>query len=569
MRLAGIWAFLLVFVLSCGRGAPAPQAPPVPPELADVRRLLTQATFGVTDAGVAAVADAGLSGWLDAQFALPLGTTCVQYLDERKVQLAADPRALTLGADQFYECFYARAATAPDQLRQRMAFALSQIFVISMRNEQFFHHIRSAGSYYDMLTADAFGNYRTLLEDVTLHPAMGMYLTYFYNQPDDPTTGRVPDENYAREILQLMSIGLCKLNPDGSPRLDGQGRAIPTYSHDDVAGLAKVFTGFSWYSPAATDTAFWTGASPESEIRPMTLYPQWHSNSAKAFLGTTLAPAAAADPAGDLEAALDAIFNHPNVGPFFGRRLIQQLVTSNPSPAYVGRVAAAFDDDGRGVRGDLKAVIRAVLLDPEARDLAGAQAPGFGKLREPVLRFTQWMRAFGAQSRSGAFLLGNTDDTGSALGQSPLNAPSVFNFWQPGYQPALGPFSGTGMEAPEFVGVDEVSVAGYINFMQAVVDQGCGGGSATSPATPGPDIQSTYAQEVPLAGDPEALVARLEQTLLCGTLSPELRSALTEAVASVPLPADGDSARLASARLDRVKLAVFLVLASPEFLHQR
>ena len=560
--------FPIILGIACGGGSKAPKAVGVPPAdpQTDIRRFLTQATFGVTEGDVQSVAASGYPAWLDAQFAQPVSASAVSYMDARSAQLQADPRGFSLGPGQFYEFFYRNAATAPDQLRQRVAFALSQICVISMRNDIFVNHSRQAGAYYDMLAADAFGNFRTLLEDVTLQPGMGFYLSSIWNLPDQPGSTRIPDENYAREVMQLMSIGLDQLNPDGTARLDGQGQPVPTYSHADVAGLAKVFTGFGWYAPFPTDTTFWGGVGSDSDVNPMTLYPDYHSTSSKSFLGTTLA-AGPADPAGDLEAALDTLFNHPNVGPFVALRLIQRLVTSNPSPAYVGRVAAAFADNGKGVRGDLRAVVRAVLLDPEARDLALARAPGYGKLREPVLRLTQWMRAFSATSQSGDYLLGNTDAESYGLAQSPLTAPSVFNFWRPDYAPALPAFAGSALAAPEYQVVDAVSVAGYLNFMQDVVDQGCGGGAYSSPATDGPDIRAAYAAETALAGDPGALASRLDLLLLNGTMTGDLRRQIVETVASVAIP--DPPAAAAQARLDRVKLAVFLTLASPEFLHQR
>lgn len=560
--------FPIILGIACGGGSRAPKGVGVLPAdpQTDIRRFLTQATFGVTEGDVQSVAASGYPAWLDAQFAQPVSASAVAYMDARSAQLQADPRGFSLGTNQFYEFFYRNVATAPDQLRQRVTFALSQILVISMRNDIFITRPRLAGAYYDMLETDAFGNFRTLLEDVSLQPGMGFYLSTIFNLPDQPGSTRIPDENYAREVMQLMSIGLDLLNPDGTAQLDIHGQPIPTYSHADVAGLAKVFTGFGWYAPYPTDITFWSGVGSDSEVNPMTLYPDYHSTSNKSFLGTNLTEGPA-DPAGDLKAALDTLFNHPNVGPFLGRRLIQALVTSNPSPGYVGRVAAAFADNGKGVRGDLQAVVRAVLLDPEARNLTLAKAPGFGKLREPVLRLTQWMRAFSATSQSGDYLLGNTDAEFYGLGQSPLNAPSVFNFWPPDYAPPLAAFAGSGLVAPEFQVVDAVSVAGYLNFMEDVVDQGCGGGTLSSPATDGPDIRSVYAAETPLAGDPDALAAHLNLLLVNGTMTDELRQQIVAAVASVAVP--DPPAAAAQAQLNRVKLAVFLTLASPEFLHQR
>jgi uncharacterized protein (DUF1800 family) len=553
--------FAAALFLGCGGGSSS-QAPPQDPpgSTADARRFLTQATFGPTDAEASRLMAAGYAGWLEGQFNQPASGTFLEYLDLRSAQIDAYNAGVAtgkkaLGPNQIYERFYGLAATAPDVLRQRVAFALSQIMVVSMQDSRLAGHLRSVASYYDALEAGAFGNFRKLLEDVTLHPAMGIYLSAFDNLKEDPTRGRLPDENFAREVMQLFTIGLNELNPDGTLKLDTAGKPIPTYTHDDVAGLAKVFTGFGWYAPFPSDDTFWSGVGSDSQVRPMMFYPQFHSTSPKQFLGRTLP--GTADPALELKAALDALFNHPNVGPFLARRLIQRLVTSNPTPAYVGQVAEVFNDNGKGVRGDLKAVLKAILLNPEAR------SPGSGKLREPLLRFTQWARAFGAVSQSGFWLVGNTDDPAQALGQSPLNAPNVFNFWRPGYVPAQAEFAGTGLVAPEFQGVNEVSVAGYLNFMLAVVDQGWGGGDATSPATAGPDVQCAYAAESALAAVPADLADHLDQMLLGGAMSPTLRADLVAAMEGIPLTTG------AGATLNRAKLAVLLVLASPEFLHQR
>jgi uncharacterized protein (DUF1800 family) len=285
-----------------------------------------------------------------------------------------------------------------------------------------------------MLGDNAFGNYRTLLQQVSLHPMMGVYLTHLANQKEDTATGREPDENYAREVMQLMSIGVHRLNIDGSVVTDGSGAPVPAYSQADIAGLARVFTGMSWYSPTPTNNTFLgRNRDPDASIRPMIFYPVFHSTSAKTFLGTTIA-GGSTDGAAELNTALDVIFNHPNVGPFIGRQLIQRLVTSNPSPAYVQRVATVFNNNGSGVRGDLAAVIRAILLDAEARDMTSVSSATFGKVREPMVRLANWMRAFSATSVSGNYLITSTS-ANTSLGQSPLASPSVFNFYRPGYIP--------------------------------------------------------------------------------------------------------------------------------------
>lgn len=572
----GLALAALLGLLACGGGSSS-QAPPkdLPATPADARRFLTQATFGASDGDVEVLSRTGYAGWLGGQLQQPLpATPFVAWMDNRSAQFAAANAGkttglFTLGPNQFYEHFYDLATNAPDSVRQRAAFALSQIFVVSMQDSQLYGHLRSVASYYDMLQADAFGNFRTLLEDVTLHPAMGIYLSTFDNLKEDPTRGRLPDENYAREVMQLFTIGLEQLNPDGTLKKDGTGNPVPTYTHDDVAGLAKVFTGWGWYSPNPTSTTFWKLPGPGSETTSMTFYPAYHSVGAKAFLGVTIPATTAPDPAGDLKLALDTLFQHPNTGPFLATRLIQQLVASNPSPAYVGRVAAAFADNGSGVRGDLAATFKAVLLDPEARDASVALAPGGGKLREPVLRLTQWLRAFGATSQTGMWLMPALDSTVSGLGQSPMNSPSVFNFWRPGYIPAQGQLGVNNLTAPEFQIVDEVSVAGYLNFLENLVANGIGGGSGALPPTTTSDITAAYVPELAVADQPDALATVVGDALTFGTMSPALHQELVTAVTARALPTNGVAADLAKARLDRVKLAVFLTMASPEFLNQR
>lgn len=548
-----------------GGGTPPP---PVPPTSAEAGKLLTQATFGPTDTLISQVQAQGLAGWLDGQLALGGDPTAhVTYLDARLAQLRQTNPNATLNGNHVYESWWRQASTAPDQLRQRVAFALSQIFVVSLLDPTV--DARGVGSYYDMLTRNALGNFRTLLEDVTLHPMMGRYLTYLANQKEDAAGTRTPDENYAREVMQLMTIGLVELNADGTVRTNAQGEPISTYTPADIAGLAKVFTGLSWYSPTpSNNTFFGRNADVDRSVRPMIWYDVYHSTSQKAFLGTTIAPSTTVDGPGDLKVALDRLFNHPNVGPFIASRLIQQLVTSNPSPAYVGRVAAVFANNGAGVRGDMRAVVRAVLLDPEARNLGDASSATFGKLREPVIRLATWIRAFGATSQSGNWLITSTS-ANTSLAQTPLASPSVFNFWRPGFVPPSSTELGSrNLLAPEMQVVDEVTVAGYLNTMQSVVDQGIG---STPPGGSGRDVRSAYAAELPLAETPSALVDRMNLLLFYGQMSQALRDRITAAVTSVAIPSGANvtQAQIDAARLNRVKTAVYLSMSAPEFIVQR
>jgi uncharacterized protein (DUF1800 family) len=372
----------------------------------------------------------------------------------------------------------------------------------------------------------------------------------------------VPDENFAREVMQLFTIGLHELNPDGTVKLDARNEPIETYTNEDVTGLAKVFTGWSWGGPDTGDQRFYGSIKdPRRETMPMQPYPQFHSTSEKRFLGVVVPAQSGADPQASLAAALDRLANHPNVGPFIGRQLIQRLVTSNPTPQYVARVAAQFADNGEGTRGDMRAVIRAVLLDEEARDPVAAANPVFGKLREPVLRLAHWIRVFNARSVSNEFLIGSTDSPGSSLGQSAYRAPSVFNFYRPRYVPPNTPVADAGMVSPEMQITHETSVAGYLNMMRGVVERGVGSGNPR-------DVRTAYDAELRLADRPDLLVERMNLLLLGGGMSMDLRAQVEQAVGSVQVSST-DAARAERARLDRVRLAVYLTMASPEYLVQR
>lgn len=506
-------------------------------------QFLAQATFGPTAASIDALAASSKSAWINAQFAMPQ-TLHRDYIQERTA-------AGGLTAYSMLESFWKQAAIGDDQLRQRATFALSQIFVISMVDPNVGTRSAGVAGYYDMLGQNAFGNFRNLLQGVALHPMMGIYLSHMRNQKE--SGARVPDENFAREVMQLMTIGLYQLNQDGSIKTSG-GKPIETYTHDDVMGLAKVFTGWSWAGPDQSATRFNGGnADPARDWTPMQSYSAYHSTSAKTFLGVTTNGSAEAD----LKVALDTLFNHPNVGPFIGRQLIQRLVSSNPSPAYISRVAAAFNNNGAGVRGDMRAVIRAVLLDPEAAATGSAK-----KLREPVLRMVNWMRAFNAKSTSGRFTMVGTDDALSGLGQSALRAPSVFNFFRPGYTPPGSALSAAGMVAPEMQITGEPSVTGYLNYMQGVIPNGAGSGR---------DIQPDYSAELALAAQPAQLVDRVALLLVGGQMSGTLRNQLITALNGVALPAATatNAATIATAQKNRVYLAIFLTMASPEYLAQR
>jgi uncharacterized protein (DUF1800 family) len=572
LRGLGALAALGVCVLlaACSNGGDE-SAQEAPPSAKESSRFLAQASFGANDISIQHVSQIGYEAWIRDQFSKPQALHR-EHLDRRAQELAV----LGYGVvpNDFLESFWIQAISGDDQLRQRATFALSQIFVVSLADNTLQDHPRGIASYVDMLGSHAFGNYRDLLEAVTLHPMMGSYLSAMRNQKESGS--RIPDENFAREIMQLFSIGLVELNIDGSVKLDAQGRPIETYGPSDIAGLARVFTGWSWYAgPQASDRTLskFMGFSshPDRDWRPMQSYAgqaadaDFHSVGEKRFLGTTIAAQSQPDAEGDLRIALDVLFLHPNVGPFIGRHLIQRMVTSNPSPAYISRVAAAFNNNGQGIRGDMKAVWRAILLDPEAR--AVSDNPSGGKLREPVLRLAAFFRAFGATSRSGRFTgIDNTDDPSQSLGQTPMRSPSVFNFFRPGYTPPGSAISTAGLVAPEMQLVHEVSVAGYINYMQGWIQPNLYR-----------DVRQNYAAEMALAADAEALVRRIDLLLMGGQMPAGLLHEVTEAVEDRVVPvevrdANGaitNAAQVEAARQDRVCIAILLAMSSPDYLIQR
>ncbi len=508
---------------------PAPGPAPAPLSAAAAARFLAQAAFGGTPAEVAALQSQGIEAWLNDQFNRPRSTSHWDWMVANGYAIT-DNRNSFQGVDN---TLWRKLMESPDVLRQRVVLALSELFVISMAGLPIAWRGMAVAAYVDVLETHAFGNYRSLLEAVTLSVGMGSYLNMRGNQKADGK-GREPDENYAREVMQLFTIGLVQLQPDGTPKT-ANGQPLETYTPDDIRGLARVFTGWDNDRPS--------NDRPDHAARPMVFTASRHSPEAKSFLGVNL-PAGTDGPA-ELKVALDTLAGHPNVGPFVGRQLIQRLVTSNPSAAYVGRVAAAFANNGQGVRGDLQAVVRAILTDPEA--LSPSTAPGGGKLREPVVRLVQWARTFSATSPTGRWNVGDTSSPSTRLGQSPLRSPSVFNFFRPGYVPPGTAMGQAGQVAPEFQITNESSVVGYVNWMQSVVPNGVG------------EVKSTYADWLPLATDAAGLVDGLNTVLAAGQLGTASRNTVVAAVSAMPQGTD-------SQRLRRVHAAVWLVLAAPEYL---
>jgi uncharacterized protein (DUF1800 family) len=542
----------------------------------DAARFLEQATFGATDADIHDVSLNGYQWWLNQQFALP--ATPSEPAVEQAVIVnnpACASGDVKCNAALFEQnsqnenlvqtAFWQQSLTAPDELRQRVQYALSQLFVISSNNTTAIQNMpRGEASYYDTLGKDAFGNFRQLLEDVTLNPMMGQFLSMLGNDKGNATTD--PDENYAREVMQLFTIGLWQLNDDGSQKLDGNNQPIPTYSNADVKGLAAVFTGFSWQVPGDSSDDGWSnccmyvGTGFGEDLLPMTSYIDHHSTVQKQFLGVTIPASSSSDPNGDLKIALDTLFNHPNLPAFFSKQMIQHMVTSNPSPAYINRVAQVFKDDGTGTRGNLQAVITAILLDPEARSTTTDVAnPQYGKVRESLLRYTEWARAFSAQSRTGSYDLGSTEDPIYGLGEMWLRSPTVFNWFSPGYTPPGTNIAQDNLLAPEMQMTNVSSVVGFINYMQDAI-----GSSATS----GPDVFASYATEIDLANTPDQLLDRINLLLMAGQMSNTLYNQILTAIESIPIPT-GDQNAINAALLNRVQAAIYLTVASPDFAAQQ
>jgi uncharacterized protein (DUF1800 family) len=506
---------------------------------ADAARFLNQSTFGPTSALLTQVEQNGFNSFLAQQFATAATPTLLR-VDQAT---AALPAGTDPSNPQFQEAWWYTVANAPDQLRQRVAFALSELMVVSANGSGMFEHPEAMATYWDLLAQDAFGNFRQLLEDVTLNPAMGDFLDMVHNDKPNPSKNTEPNENYAREVMQLFTIGLYKLNSDGSQQLDPNNQPIPTYDQDVVEGYAHVFTGWYW---AQTGTPTWRYV-PANYRQPMLAFPEHHDTGAKIILNGVTLPAGQTQ-AQDLQAGLDALFNHPNTGPFICRRLIQRLVTSNPSPAYIARMSKVFANNGHSVRGDLQAVVQAILLDPEARTSPSATSASYGKEREPIIRLANLYRAFNATAASGKFAVSNQTFN---FGQAPLYSPTVFNFFTPDYSQS-GAIAQAGLDSPEFQITTDTTVITSANRMRSAVYQQA---SPNNPDTLVLDLSSLTA----LAADSAGLVDSLNPLLMGGGMSPNTRSIVINAVNQIS----------ATNPLGRAQTAVHLLVTSPEFVIQK
>lgn len=536
----------------------------------EASRFLAQATLGADRNLIQTVAGMGIENWIDQQFTIPksniLDFVYGTLYDESDIY---DPDAELPWREMFRFAMWESIIKGQDLLRQKVALALSEIIVISTDKDDIYNAAHGTASWYDMLLTHAFGNFRDLLFEVTIHPLMGNYLNHAGNRKTDAAANIFPDENYAREIMQLFSIGLFLLNDDGTLVLDGEGKPIPTYDNDDITEFAKIFTGLQYDSegdpritwPNPGFNSAWP--NPYTMIRPMKMWEDEHEPGAKYLLNGFVVPNGQTG-LQDINDALDNLFNHQNVGPFIGYRLIQRLVKSNPSPEYVGRVTAVFNNNGSGVRGDMQAVVKAILMDDEARSASFINDPTHGKLREPFFRFTQFVRTFHVNNAQDKFW-----DAGwsaeNDLRQYMFNAPSVFNFFLPDFQPA-GPVSDNGLVAPEFQLHNTYTAISMINFIYSRLEWGYVINLPSSNTEykgvtydlDQPEADLSY--ELTLVGNIGDLLDHLDLLLTYGTLSTQMRGIIETAVSGYADTTDDDAAV--------VRFAIYLFMICPEYAIQ-
>jgi uncharacterized protein (DUF1800 family) len=598
-------------ILATGSQLFAPPTAPPPlaanaltaPTQTDAARLLLQATFGPTAADITDVTNRGITAWIDTQMTLP--ATSLQA--GIKADLTAFPNP-AFAADISFKprstignlqsAWFKATCTAPDQLRQRVAFALSEIFVVGSM-ERIDWTPEAKAKYYDLLVNGAFGTYRQLLENITLDPSMGLWLTYYGNPKADPIKGTSPDENYAREVMQLFSIGLVQLQPDGTLLLDAAGQPIPTYDQTTVSETAKVFTGWQGaaFPPDFLDATIFSTSLPgwiaddfvgddHPNLKPMRSFETFHDKTAKRVVSLQQVPLASATPTPvpasqtapqDLKILLDTLANHPNAGPFVCRQLIQRLVTSNPSAGYLYRVAQVFANDGNGVRGNLGAVVRAILTDYEARSPDVLPNIGYGKIKEPLIRLTGLFRALNFRAPNGRYLdsyfgetrnglfqandpqgLLNNPGTGFGLYQAALYATTVFNFFSPDYSPP-GPLAAAGLVAPELQITDTIAVIQtpnlILDFMMRDVSK-----YQQPPSGPSPFLVPDYTVFLPNAKNPTSLVGQINLLICANQMTPAMSALIVTTLQALPA---------SSTDVERIQTAFQLTVSSPDGAMQK
>ena len=529
---------------------PAPPSTPAPEptqaQLISASRFGAQATFGLSYTDLRTLALQGNEQWLNQQLELPITAHTPIALDLLERRIAGEFEGIEEDVELLVSfrrySWWHNSITAPDMVRQRVALALSEILVVSDRPDVLLLDPLALSTYYDTLLSGATGNFRDLLRNVTLHPAMGFYLSHVNNARTNPENNTFPDENFAREVMQLFSIGLFELNNDGSQKLAADGDPIPTYTSTDIRAFAKIFTGLSW----GGDDAFFGNSEPNF-VEPMQMFDEFHEPGEKRLLNGTVVPAGQSGTA-DLEAGIDNLFNHPNVGPFIGRQLIQRLVTSNPSNDYVERVASAFNDNGAGIRGDMKAVIRAILLDTEAANPEDRSTAG--KVREPIVRNVALIRQLNPTSPNNLFF--NSGFLAEFLTQQhALSAPSVFNFFLPSHMPT-GPLATAGLVAPELQITNSTTIAGVTNLVDIAVN-GEFPSDVEAPFTP---FSLDLTEFETLAANPDDLIERLDILFTYGEMEEATKTVISDIITGL------DDLEL------RARTAIYITLVSPDYAVQ-
>jgi uncharacterized protein (DUF1800 family) len=518
---------------SSGGGTPTPTSTPL--TAAQASRFLAQATMGASKADITNLQATTIDAWLNTQLGLARPQKFWDFLATNGYNVIANINSQA----GFDPMVWSQLISSSDTLRQRVGLALLDMIVVGIDGFSSSWRSNVMAAYLDVLWDNALGNYRDILDGVASSAGMAYYLTFLGNTKANATTGSVPDENFARELMQLFTLGLYQLNADGTQVLSG-GKPVETYTQADVSGGARVWTGWNLANNDNT--------TPDRMRLPLVAIASQHETGLTTFLTITIP--AGSDAATAKKLALDGIFAHANLPPFVSKQLIQHLVTSNPSPAYVGRVSATFANNGSGVRGDMKAVIRAILTDSEARSDSNITSASFGKLREPVVRLTQWARAFGVTSPTNLWPFGSTTSSAIRLAESPGRAPSVFNFFRPGYTPPGSSVAAQGLVAPEFQIVNEPSVVAYVNYMQTLIVSGAG------------EAKADYSSLSSLIPDSQALLNELNLILAAGQISAGTIAAMKAALDSIAVTTT-------AGQNNRLYAAIVLVMAAPEYLVQK
>lgn len=534
-------------------------------QLKEAARFLAQTTFGADYATIRMTAAMGYEAWLEEQFSLPASLTLPELIQQHQLYhgITGDGE---VNSAHFKMAWTTNVLSSPDQLRQRMAYALSQIMVVNSEGDLFTDYAHAQGAYYDILTQNSFGNYQQLLQEVTLSPTMGLFLSHYGNPKANSELNIHPDENYAREIMQLFSIGLWELNQNGTYKYDTKGNYIPTYSNADIKEFAQVFTGLG----DGANNDFGPISSSENIINtlttPMQMYDSQHDKSEKYLLQGTVLPAGQSG-MDDIQQTIAHLSNHPNTAPFMARALIQLFTTSNPSPAYIEQVANAFDPD---VENNFQEVLKALFLYPEARSCNISETYSFGKLREPVIRLTNFLKAFHLQANPADDFPMEYYCFYQNVSQSPLDAPSVFNFYRPDYAPQ-GPIKQGYRVAPEFQIMTAPNTVGYINELENRVNRQQYTQELCFNEEVDPDDE-VEEDEVPyeenleeirnmdlreilsLAETPSQLINRLDIVLANGLLSANTKQIIHSAIVQLSSP------------MERFKMATYLILLSPDYI---